>query len=337
MASPTNQKLNVAVVCGGNSGEFDISVESGKVVQASLDSHKYCAFLLIIKGTSWKYIDRSGEAFPVNKDDFSIQKGEEKIQFDVVFNAIHGTPGEDGMFTGYLDMLQIPYTSSNHVVSAATFNKNICKQLVQTSGVALAKSVLLHKGDQLDAELIVQHLGLPLFVKPNSGGSSVGVSKVTAIDLLPDAIAKAFEEDEDILVESFISGREMGCGVFEYKGRLMVFPVTEIISKKEFFDYEAKYTKGMSDEITPAQIEENEDMEIKAMAAMLYKHIGCKGFVRFDFIMTDHDIYFLEVNTVPGMTAASILPQQAEVMGISLKDLFDMAVENALFIASKGK
>ena len=331
MNSSLNHKLNVAVVCGGYSGEFEISIQSGKVVAASLDNQKFSSFLIVVKQKDWICLCEDGSEYPVQKNDFSVETHAGKIRFDVVFNAIHGTPGEDGKILGYFDMLEIPYTSSNHVVSAATVNKNFCKQLVQPTGIALAKSVFLRKGDTVSEKEVVDYLGLPIFVKPNNGGSSVGVSKVKSASELVHAIEKAFIEDDEILIESFIQGREMGCGVFEYKGRMMVFPVTEIISKKEFFDYEAKYTKGMSDEITPARIDEDEDMEIKAVAAMLYKHIGCKGFVRFDFILSKEELYFLEVNTVPGMTAASILPQQAEVMGIKLSDLFSMAVENALF------
>lgn len=329
------RRLNVAVVCGGNSGEYEISVQSGQAVAELLDAEKYEAYLIYIKSNSWYFLDKEGKRFEIQKDDFSLTTSEGKISFDVVFNAIHGTPGEDGKLPAYFEMLNIPCTSSSSVVLAATFNKWMCKQIVAPTGIALADSILLRKGDNFEADELIEALNLPLFVKPNSNGSSVGISKVNHAEELLPAIEKAFLEDSETLLESAVVGREVGCSVFDFKGRVLVLPITEIISKKDFFDYEAKYVKGMSDEITPAQIDEETDMQIKAVSAMLYKHIGCKGFVRFDYIITEDDLYFLEVNTVPGMTQASIMPQQSEVMGIALGDLFSMAVENALYLHSK--
>ncbi len=323
-------KKNVAIVCGGDSGEYEISIKSGKVVQSQLDKNKYNTWLVVIRGGQWTALLDDGSEIKLDKNDFSLTVDGFKVHFDVVFNAIHGTPGEDGKLAGYFDMLKIPYTNSSHVVSAMTFNKSFCKQVVQQSGVSLANSVLLRKGQPADNEQIIEKLGLPLFVKPNSNGSSVGVSKVKSPDELPNAIAVAFTEDEEVLIESNIKGREIGCGVFDFKGRRLVFPLTEVISKKEFFDYEAKYTPGMSDEVTPAEVDEDVEIEIKALASELYTLLGCKGIVRFDFILTENDLYFLEVNTIPGFSSASIIPQQARTMGISLPDLFGMAIENAL-------
>lgn len=328
-----NSKKNVAIVCGGNSKEYDISIQSGRVVLAHMNKEKYNGFLMVVKGMDWKVLLEDGQQLEVNKNDFSIQFNDHVLHFDVVFNAIHGSPGEDGKLLGYFEMLQIPYTSSNHIVSALTFNKNFCKQVVESADVvALAKGVLLKKGQSLNLEAIVEQLGLPVFVKPNSNGSSVGITKVKQMEELLPAIQNAYNEDDEVLVESFIQGREMGCGVFEFKGKKLVFPITEIISKKEFFDYEAKYTTGMSDEITPADVDEEADFNMKTIASELYSHLGCRGIVRFDFILTDDNIYFLEVNTVPGMSAASIVPQQAQVMGFSLEQLFDMAIENVLTV-----
>ncbi|KAF0130042.1 MAG: D-alanine-D-alanine ligase [Bacteroidetes bacterium] len=326
----TTKKKNIAVVCGGDSGEYEISIKSGKVVYAHLNKEKYNPWLIIVKGANWMASFTDGSSVKVDKDDFSVLAENQKIHFDAVFNVIHGTPGEDGKILGYFDMLGIPYTSSSHVVSGATFNKDFCKQLVRSKGVALADSVLVRKGNKLNSEQIIQQLGLPVFVKPNSNGSSVGVSKVTKVEELEAAVDNALKEDHEALIESYIKGREIGCGVFEFKGRKLVFPLTEIISKKEFFDYEAKYTPGMSDEVTPAEVDEAVEIDIKAIASELYSHLGCKGIVRFDFILTDNEIYFLEVNTVPGMSEASIIPQQAQVMGITLETLFDMAIENVL-------
>jgi D-alanine-D-alanine ligase len=321
---------SIAVVCGGDSGEYEISVKSGNVVAKHLNPTRYKAYLLFISGREWYYQDGDGNRFQVDKNDFSISVGNEKIIFDAVFNAIHGTPGEDGKFLGYLDMMKIPYTSCSMATSAITFHKDYCKRIVKTHGVKVAESILLSKNHLPAMEEIIKTTGLPAFVKPNNGGSSVGVSKVKTLDELLPAIEKAMHEDTEVLVEAFIGGREIGCGVLESKGRMIVFPITEIVSKKEFFDYEAKYTEGMSDEITPAVVDEETETYIKATGAYLYQRIGCKGFVRFDFILTPKDLFFLEVNTVPGISPASIIPKQAAFMGISLEQLFDMTLENII-------
>ncbi len=321
---------SIAIVCGGDSGEYEISVKSGNVVLQYLYPEKYKGYLIFICGKDWYFIADDGTKIPVDKNDFSITVSGTKITFDAVFNAIHGTPGEDGKLLGYFDMMQIPYTSCSMVTSAITFHKDYCKRIVKTYGVKVADSVLLNSAHIPDIEEIIKTIGLPAFVKPNNGGSSVGVSKVKLIDEMLPAIEKAFLEDQEILIERYIAGREIACGVIESKGRMIVFPITEIISKKEFFDYEAKYTPGMSDEITPAEVDEKTDALIKKTGAYLYHRIGCKGFVRFDFILTPTELYFLEVNVVPGITAASILPKQANCMNISLEQLFDMALENII-------
>lgn len=323
-------KVRVAIVCGGDSGEYEISVKSAAVVKSRLDQSLYEAYVIVIQGKKWFFTNDNGEEFPIDKNDFSLLLNGVKIQFDVAFIAVHGVPGEDGRLQGYFDMMGIPYTSSSHVVSAVTFNKHFCKQLVFMAGVQVAQSLFLRKHESYQPTEIIKALGLPLFVKPNSNGSSVGVSKVKQANELDAAIEHAFRFDQEILIESAIHGREIGCGVFEIKGRMMVFPLTEIISRKEFFDYEAKYSPGMSEEITPAELPEMLEFNIKATAADLYKRLGCKGFVRFDFIVDNDEIYFLEVNIVPGLSPASIVPQQALKMGISLPDLFGMAIQNAL-------
>jgi D-alanine-D-alanine ligase len=320
----------IAVVCGGDSGEYEISVKSGNVVVKHLNPSKYNAYLIFISGREWYHQDTVGIRYPVDKNDFSINLDGNKITFDAVFNAIHGTPGEDGKLLGYLDMMQIPYTSSSMVTSAITFHKDYCKRVVKTHGVKVAESLLINKNHIPAVEEIIKITGLPAFVKPNNGGSSVGVSKVKTVEEMMPAIEKALHEDVEALVETYIAGREIGCGVMESKGRMIVFPITEIVSKKEFFDYEAKYTDGMSDEITPAPVNEETETLIKATGAYLYQRIGCRGFVRFDFILTPKDLYFLEVNIVPGISPASIIPKQAGIMGISLEQLFDMVLENIL-------
>ncbi|MDR0969620.1 MAG: D-alanine--D-alanine ligase [Lentimicrobiaceae bacterium] len=323
-------KKNIAIVCGGDSGEYEISIKSAAVVKKHLSPEKWNTWLVLIKASGWYATLENGEKVPVDKNDFSIQDTQgRKIKFDAVFNAIHGTPGEDGKLLAYFDMLGIPYNSSGATCCALTFHKDFCKRIVASNGVHVADSILINKRDSIDSKEIIKQLGLPVFVKPNNGGSSVGVSKVKNDNELFPAIEKAFREDTQVLIESFVEGREIGCGVVEHKGRMLVFPLTEIISKNEFFDYEAKYTDGMSDEITPAAVDEAIELEIKATAALLYHRIECRGIARFDFILTkEEEIYFLEVNIVPGMSEASIIPKQAECMGISLQKLFDMTLDN---------
>ncbi len=322
---------NIAIVCGGDSGEFEVSMNSGKVVLNHLDKQKYNGFLVRITKQNWVVLLADGKQEAVDKNDFSFNYQQSKITFDAVFNAIHGSPGENGILNGYFDLLAIPYTSSGLTTSALTFHKDFCKRVVQSHGFRVAQSVLINKGERFNASEIIDFLGgLPVFVKPNNGGSSVGISKVKAEEDFYEAIAKALKEDRQALVEAFIQGREIACGVMEVKGRLTVLPLTEIVSKNEFFDYEAKYTKGMAAEITPAPISEDDELWIKTTAAQLYPILECKGFVRFDFILTKDELYFIEVNIIPGISEASILPQQAEFMGMSLSKLFDMALENIL-------
>ncbi len=322
---------NIAIVCGGDSGEFDVSMNSGKVVLGNLDKDKYQGYLVLITKKKWVVLFDDDSEAKIDRNDFSFIVCEKKVVFDAVFNAIHGSPGENGLLNGYFDLLDIPYTSSGLTTSALTFHKDFCKRVVQSHGFAVADSVLLNKDEKYDPDKIAGFLGgFPVFVKPNNGGSSVGITKVKAIEEFRDAINKALKEDHQVLIEKYIQGMEIACGVMEVNKRLIVFPLTEIVSKNEFFDYEAKYTKGMADEITPARIGEESELWIKTTAAQLYPLLECKGFVRFDFIITENELYFIEVNIVPGISEASILPQQAEFMGVSLSKLFDMALENIL-------
>ena len=322
---------NIAIVCGGDSGEFDVSMNSGKVVLGNLDKDKYQGYLVLITKKKWVVIFDDDSEAKIDRNDFSFSVGEKKVVFDAVFIAIHGSPGENGLLNGYFDLLEIPYTSSGLTTSALTFHKDFCKRIVQSHGFAVADSVLLNKDETYDPDKIAGFLGgFPVFVKPNNGGSSVGITKVKASEEFHDAINKALKEDHQVLIEKYIQGMEIACGVMEVNKRLIVFPLTEIVSKNEFFDYEAKYTKGMADEITPARIGEESELWIKTTAAQLYPLLECKGFVRFDFIITENELYFIEVNIVPGISEASILPQQAEFMGVSLSKLFDMALENIL-------
>lgn len=323
-------KKNIAIVAGGYSGEYDISMQSGEVVRRNLDSETYVAYLIRLREGSWEMIDEKGNTHAIDKNDFTVTVKGSKISFDCVFNALHGTPGEDGKLLGYFDMLGIPYTSSGMITSAVTFDKYFTNNLVRSMGVRSAPSVLLHRDDAVDVDDIAAVTGLPVFVKPNRGGSSVGITKVRELKQLKTAINKAFKEDDQVLVEQFIKGREITCGVLRYNGKIIDLPITEIVTKNEFFDYEAKYTPGVADEITPASIPKYIELNCREKSLMLYKNLNCKGFVRFDYIFNDEDMFFLEVNTVPGLSENSIVPQQAREFGLSLRDLFSSAIEEVL-------
>lgn len=321
--------MNVAIVAGGDSGEYGISIKSGRQIELHIDRDLFRPFLIEIRGHHWNY--KIGQKkFPVDKNDFSLTIGRRKVRFDVVFNAIHGTPGENGKLQGYFDMLGIPYTSSGVTTSALTFNKSFCKDSVASNGVKTARSMHLYKQDMPDPDAVLKTLKLPLFVKPNNGGSSVGMSKVNLAGELKKAIDIAFHEDNEILIEEYIAGRELTCGVLQTGGTIVALPVTEIIPKKEYFDYEAKYKKGMSEEVVPAMVDENTSIECKRISNLLYRKLNCRGVVRFDYIFTGKEFYFLEVNTVPGMSAASIVPKMADAHGWSFTELITRLIEEAI-------
>ncbi len=312
--------LNVAIVAGGDSREYGISVKSGKQVELHIDREKFTPFLIVIRGDKWNY--RIGlKIFPIDKNDFSLTIGRRKIRFDIVFVAIHGTPGENGKLQGYFDLLRIPYTSSDVTTSAITFNKSFCKDVVRSYGINTAKSIHLFRNGVNPESNILTQLALPVFVKPNNGGSSVGMSKVNHENELGAALAKAFLEDSEVLAEEFIKGRELTCGVLRTEGRIIAFPVTEIIPKTEYFDYDAKYKKGMAEEVVPADISGERSLQCQSISKLLYEKLNCKGVVRFDYIFTGSAFYFLEVNTVPGMSTASIVPKMARAHGWSFGEL----------------
>ncbi len=323
-------KKNIAIIAGGDSGEYEISINSAALVKRHLNDEKYDSFVIVIRGDEWYCEAENVGRLKINKHDFSLTVDGKAIYFDAVFNAIHGTPGENGLIQGYFDLVDIPYTSCDLTTSALTFNKNFCNRVVASYGVQIASSILLFKQDSYSVEDVLQGLKLPFFVKPNAGGSSLGMSLVKKEEELESAIELAFTEDDEVLIEEYIPGREISCGIFNFKGKMIAFPITEIITKKEFFDYEAKYTPGAADEITPADISEEIDIECKATSVDLYHRLNCKGVVRFDYIFNEDGLWFLEVNTVPGLSEASIVPQQAQKFGLSLADLFGMMVENML-------
>jgi len=326
------RKKNIALLTGGFSKESEIAFKSAEEVEKNIDRNKYNVFKIIIKSERWYYQSKDGKEIDVDKNDFSIKLGINKIKFDCVFILIHGTPGEDGKIQGYLDMLSLPYTTCNHTTSAFTFNKSYCNKIVSSLGVNVAKSLHLFKNQNFTVEKIVEEISLPCFVKPNNGGSSIGMSKVNKPENLMKAIKKAFKEDNQVLIEQFIKGKELTCGMIGTRKGLIVFPITQIVPiNKEYFDFEAKY-KGKSKEITPAPIDENFSIKIKSTASYLYNKLNCKGVVRFDFILEENTnkLFFLEVNTVPGQTTESIVPQQIREMGITTKEIYTELIETSI-------
>ena len=320
---------NIAIIMGGYSSEYKISLISGNVVYQFLDKNKYNGFRVHIFKEKWVYVDDSETEFPIDKNDFSVTVEGNKINFDCVFNAIHGTPGEDGLMQAYLELLEIPQTSCDYYQAALTFNKRDFLSVLKPYGIKSAVSYYLNKGDKIYTDEIVKKVGLPCFVKPNKAGSSFGISKVKTEAELPIAIEVAYQEDNEIIIESFLDGTEVTVGVINYKGIITVLPITEIVSENDFFDYEAKYL-GKSKEITPARISEEMTQKVSAIAKRTYELLKMKGFSRTEFIIVNDEPYMLEMNTIPGLTPESLIPQQSLAAGISLEDLFTNAIELAL-------
>jgi len=317
----------IAVVAGGNSSEYGISVQSARGVAEALNG-RYNLYIINIKGNDWYWEDAKGRLYSIDRNDFTLVIDDERVMFDAVFIAIHGTPGENGLLQGYLDMTGIPYTSCDAFVSALTFHKQACKLYLNEYGIPMSGGLLIRKGDRYDQGKILKQIGLPCFVKPNASGSSFGVTKVKKEEEFNEAMDKAFAEGHEVLVESFMKGTEVACGVVRTKQRKIVMPVTEIVPRKEFFDFEAKYAGGLSDEITPARLPDDVTARIQELASEIYDILGCKGIVRVDFIVTADGPQFLEINTVPGMTGESIIPRQAAVFGISLADLYSTVIDD---------
>ena len=322
-------KKNIAIVMGGYSSEVNISLKSGNVVYNHLDREKYTLFRVHILKEKWVALDDFETEYPIIKNDFSFILNDEKIMFDCVFNAIHGVPGENGILLAYFNLLNLKHTSAPFYQMALTFNKRDTLSVVKESGIKTAISVYLNNGDDIDLNQIINKVGLPCFVKPNNAGSSYGISKAhTKEEILP-AIEKAYKEDSEILIESFLDGTEVSVGVIQYKGEIKVLPITEIVTENDFFDYEAKY-EGKSEEITPARITQKQKVNIEETAKKVYLVLNMSGFSRSEFILVDDEPYFLEINTVPGLTEESILPQQSLLAGISLTELFDTAIVSSL-------
>ena len=322
-------KKNIAFLTGGYSGEAGISYKSAITIEHNLDHEKYTVYKIDIHPTGWWYEGQDGNDISIDKNDFSLNINGSKITFDAVLIGIHGTPGEDGKLQGYFDLLKIPYTSCDAATSALTFNKSFTVAVAAFGGISVAKSMHLFQYNTPKAEDVLAKLSLPLFVKPNNGGSSIGMSKVSNAVELPAALEKAFKEDPQVLVEEFIKGREFTIGVFKSKGTIITLPITEVISKKDFFDYEAKYVAGYSDEITPAEADDSIIKKVNAAATKIYHLLNCRGIVRIDFIYNEEkgEPFMLEVNTVPGQSEASIVPKQVKAMGWTLKEFYSAIID----------
>lgn len=314
---------------GGYSSEYKISLISGNVVYQYLDKTKYNGFRIHIFKEKWVYVDDNEAEFPIDKNDFSTTVNGTKISFDCVFNAIHGTPGEDGLMQAYFELIGMSQTSCDYYQSALTFNKRDMLSVLKPYGIKTATSYYLNKGEHINTAEIVKKVGLPCFVKPNKSGSSFGISKVKTQAELPIAIQVAYQEDNEIIIESFLDGTEVSVGVINYQGEIIVLPITEIVSENDFFDYEAKY-QGKSQEITPARISDEMTQKVSEVAKRAYEVLKMKGFSRSEFIFVDGEPFMLEMNTIPGLTTESLIPQQAKAAGISLEDLFSNAIELAL-------
>ncbi|WP_299064967.1 D-alanine--D-alanine ligase [uncultured Polaribacter sp.] len=322
-------KKNIAIVMGGYSSEVNISIKSGNVVYKHLNKEKYNSFRVLILKEKWVVLDNNNTEYNIDKNDFSFILDNKKIIFDCVFNAIHGAPGENGQLLAYFNLINLKHTSAPFYQMALTFNKRDTLSAVKAYNIKTATSIYLNKGDVINLDLIVEKVGLPCFIKPNNAGSSYGISKAhKKEDILP-AIEIAYKEDSEILIESFLNGTEVSVGVIDYKGKTKVLPITEIVSENDFFDYEAKY-EGKSQEITPARISKTQKEKVEKTAKKVYEILNMSGFSRSEYIFVNDEPYFLEMNTVPGLTEESILPQQAQAAGISLAELFDNAITATL-------
>jgi D-alanine-D-alanine ligase len=316
----------IAVVCGGYSGEAEVSMRSAAMVMEHIDLTLYSPVKIVIQKNRW-FAEWKGAEWEVNRNDFSVMLDGEIHQFDGAFIIVHGTPGENGLLQGYFEMLGIPYTTGDVLNMSITFNKKATTTFLKSLGFSVAESVVLYKNEEWNADSILQRVGLPCFVKPNNGGSSIGTSKVKEMGQLVPAIEKAFKEDGQVIIESFLNGTEVTCGVIQWEGKVQALPMTEIVSENEFFDFEAKY-KGKSHEITPARIDQALFEEIQNLSEKIYIQLKCRGMIRVDFIIHDGVPHVVEVNTVPGFSAASIIPQQAACVGIDKTALITAVIQS---------
>lgn len=320
---------NIAVICGGDSGEYEVSLDSAKMVIRSLDKDKFRPFQVIVKGNKWKLV-QGRKKYDLNKTDFTCTIDGKKIKFACVYNIIHGTPGEDGKIQGYFDLLGVPYTSPNSGLSGLTMNKHLSKKICEAEGYKVAKGILVKSRDEvINVDQIARKVGIPCFVKPNNGGSSVATIKAYSKEEIVDGIEEGFQHDDEVIIEQFLKGKEVTCGVYYDGEKVQSLPVTEIIPHNDFFDYDAKYN-GESDEITPAELDKKLYKKIQLYAAKIYDLFNLKGLIRVDFIVYRNEPYFMEINTIPGFSKASIIPQQIRAAGLKETDILTLVIEQAL-------
>ncbi len=321
-------KRTIAIVAGGDTSEYEVSLRSAQGIYSFIDKEKYTLYIVGMHGLDWHVRLEDGRTLPVDRNDFSFQLDGQKVKFDFAYITIHGTPGEDGRLQGYFDMLRIPYSCCGVLAAALTYDKFACNQYLHAYGVRIAESLLLRQGQAITDDEVVEKIGLPCFIKPSLGGSSFGVTKVKTREQIQPAIAKAFDEAQEVVVEAFMDGTELTCGCYKTRGKSVVFPITEVVSHNEYFDYKAKYN-GESDEITPARISDELADRVKKLTSAIYDILGAQGIIRVDYIVTEGDkINLLEVNTTPGMTATSFIPQQVRAAGLDIKDVMTDIIEN---------
>lgn len=323
-------KKIVAIVWGGYSSEKEVSEKSAKGIYSFIDKEKYLAYKVMIDKNSWE-VEYQNQNYPIDKNDFSFTVNERHIKFDFAYITIHGTPGEDGLLQGYFDMLNIPYSNCGVLASSITFNKFAFNNFISNFGYKIADSILLRQHDNVNTEEVVAKLGLPVFVKPNVGGSSFATTKVKDACEIQKAVEDAFKEAPEVMIESFIPGMEVTCGCYKKNGKVITFPVTEVVSQNEFFDYDAKY-KGEVEEITPARISDKLTLQIQHLTQEIYRLIDAKGFIRADYIISDNQPVLLEVNTTPGMTETSFIPQQVAAAGLSITIVITEIIEEYINI-----
>ena len=325
-----NNKKNVAIVAGGDSSEVVVSLKSAAGLHSFIDKEKYQLYIVTITKQQWEVKINDTETATIDKNDFSFVHNKQKVNFDFAYITIHGTPGENGILQGYFELIGLPYSCCNVLSAAITFNKFTCNQYLKGFGVKVSEAILLRKNHQISTSEVVEKVGLPCFIKPNVGGSSFGVTKVKTEDQIQSAIEKAFAEGEQVMIEAFMAGTEITCGMYKTKNKTVVFPVTEVVPQNEFFDFDAKY-KGQVEEITPARISQNLTQRVQQLTAAIYDILDCKGIVRIDYIISEGEVInLLEVNTTPGMTATSFIPQQVAAAGIDIKNVMTDIIENEL-------
>ena len=322
------KKRTIAIIAGGDSSELPVSLRSAQGIYSFIDKERYNLYIVEMQGKRWEVVLPNGEKTPIDRNDFSFTENGEKKNFDFAYITIHGTPGENGILQGYFDLIGMPYSSCNVLVSAITFNKFTCNQYLKGFGIRVSESMILRKGFEILDEEVINKVGLPCFIKPNAGGSSFGVTKVKTKEDIQPAIEKAFGESDEVMIEAYMQGTEITCGCYKTKDKEVVFPITEVVTSNEFFDYDAKYN-GQVDEITPARIPEETAERVRLLTSAIYDILGCEGIIRIDYIITEGEkVNLLEINNTPGMTATSFIPQQVRAAGLDIKDVMTDIIEN---------